>query len=77
MSSQPNPDNSVNITCSTDGVALYVVLTTLAHGRFSDNAMLVLPPGQTVLFYPFGALDLPLLTSSLRVEHLAAMQYGA
>ena len=57
------------------GVALYVTLTTLAEGRFGDNAFLLTPHmGEvTVPFVPVGAAgaDVALLTSSLRVEHLA------
>jgi hypothetical protein len=49
----------------------YVVLTTLAHGRFSDNAFLLLPGNTIVTFVPFAPLDLPTLTSTLRVEHVA------
>ena len=33
-------DGSVDITLTTDKVAVYVTLTTLADGRFSDNAFL-------------------------------------
>ncbi len=48
VSQTPNPDGSYNVTMSTNNVGVYVVLTTMAHGRFSDNAMLVLPPLRTV-----------------------------
>eukprot|EP00040_Diaphanoeca_grandis_P034655 m.215991 g.215991 ORF g.215991 m.215991 type:complete len:1074 (-) comp33200_c0_seq2:397-3618(-) len=37
-----------NVRC--DAVAMYVTLTTLAHGRFSDNALLVRPPGVAIAF---------------------------
>lgn len=37
---------------STDAVAMYVTLTTLAHGRFEDNSFLLLPPGRDVKFFP-------------------------
>jgi Ig-fold domain len=70
----PNPDQSVPITITTDAVALFVTFTTLAQGRFSDNAIIALP-GQTIInFIPWGALDLSLLTSTIRVEHVAT--YG-
>jgi len=39
-----------NISC--DAVAMFVTLTTLAHGRFEDNGMVVHPPGQLVEFIP-------------------------
>ena len=74
ISSAPNPDGSVNITVTTDATAVYVTLTTLANGRFSDNAFLLLPPSVLIRFIPFGALDLALLTSSLRAEHAASYQ---
>ena len=38
-----NVDGTVDITVTTDKVAVYVTLTTLANGRFSDNAFLLLP----------------------------------
>lgn len=66
-----NKDGTVDINVSTDKVALYVTLTTLAQGRFSDNAFL-LTSTQTIRFIPFGPLDMGLLRSSLRLEHLAA-----
>lgn len=37
---------------TTDAVAMYVTLTTLAHGRFEDNSFLLLPPGREVKFLP-------------------------
>jgi beta-mannosidase len=84
----PAPDGSripVTVT-ATGGAAVLVVLTTLAQGRFSDNALPLLPPGApvTVDFLPMVAasrigagagplppLDAALLAASLRVEHLA------
>jgi len=74
VSSSPNPDGSVDISLSTDQVAVYVTLTTLAQGRFSDNAVLLLPPSATLQFVPFGALNITQLQSTLRVEHLAQYQ---
>ena len=60
----------VPIELSSDAVALFVVLTTRAAGRFSRNAFLL--QGQaTVAFLPWTALNLTLLKSTLRVEHLA------
>ena len=65
-------------------VALYVVLTTAAPGRFSDNAFFMLPPvgggkahPQELLFYPFSdctCKDLDLLKSTIRVEDMAMYQ---
>jgi hypothetical protein len=67
-------DDAVPITLTANATALYVVLTTRAQGRFSDNAFL-LEVGQTVVeFLPWTELDtegMALLKSSLRVEHLA------
>ena len=68
----PNADGSIDVVVSASATALYVVLTSLAQGRFSDNAF-ALPPGTaTVRFLPTGALDRSLLVSSLRAEHLQA-----
>lgn len=66
-----NADGTVDVTVKADHVALFVTLTTLAHGRFSDNAFLLLPGSRTLRFVPFGTADLALLTSSIRVEHVA------
>lgn len=75
---QPNADNSVPITVTSDSVALYVHLITLANGRFSDNAFhLAGNPtynggnSRIITFYPFGDLDYGLLTTTLRLEHFA------
>lgn len=62
------------ITVSADHVALYVTLTTLAQGRFSDNAFLLLPgaaQARQIEFVPFTGFDFAELKSSLRVEHVA------
>jgi len=65
----PNSLGGADITLTTTGgVAAYAVLTTLAHGRFSDNAMFLLPGSTVVQFIPFGSLQLSQLTSTLRVE---------
>jgi len=68
--------NEVTIRVSTSkALALFVVLTTLADGRFSDNFFL-LEAGtpKNVSFLSWGPLDeakMTLLRASLRVEHLA------
>eukprot|EP01050_Picozoa_sp_SAG11_P014088 SAG11_NODE_1701_length_4423_cov_2.759713_3_plen_189_part_00 len=59
---------------SVQAAAMYVTLTTLASGRFEDNAMLVLPPGREVGFIPTAPPDdaaFALFESSLRVEDLS------
>ena len=58
----------MDITVTADHVAMYVTLTTLAHGRFSDNAFLLDDGKATVQFIPFGDLDLATLKASLRIE---------
>ena len=47
-----------------------MTLTTLAHGRFSDNAFALAPGDTTIQFVPFGGLEEPSLRKSLRVKHL-------
>jgi len=71
----PAPDGlSVPVTITVSGggggAALLVTLTTLAQGRFSENA-LVLPTGDRVVQFIAvgGPVDAALLASSLRVEH--------
>jgi hypothetical protein len=70
VASSASTGGSVKIVLHADHTALFVTLTTLAHGRFSDNAFAMRPGTVSVQFFPFGDLDLPTLTSSLRVEHL-------
>eukprot|EP00439_Symbiodinium_sp_Y106_P013213 s7315_g1.t3 len=74
VATSPNDDGSVDIVLTADKTVLFLTLTTLAHGRFSDNAF-AMPPGiGKVQFIPFGALDRALLQGSLRLEHLQPYQ---
>ena len=76
---QPAADGShVPITLTSNATALYVVLTTAASGRFSDNSLLLEGGAagvRQVHFLPWdGPIDeekMALLRSTLRVEHLA------
>ena len=70
----PTPAGAVPITLHVSGgAAVLVCLTTAAQGRFSDNALLLVPAGDTVVQFvamvPGGEVDAALLASSLRVEH--------
>jgi len=70
-----NADGSVDIDVTADAVAMFVTLTTLADGRFSDNAFLVDGSGKaTVQFIPFSPVDMGKLRSSLRAEDVSAYQ---
>jgi hypothetical protein len=77
-STSKNPDGSVDITVTAEKTAMYVTLTTLAHGRFSDNAFLLDASSKfsrTIKFIPFRDFDaaaMTQLTSSLRVEDVSA-----
>eukprot|EP00928_Gymnodinium_smaydae_P055534 TRINITY_DN39049_c0_g1_i1.p1 TRINITY_DN39049_c0_g1~~TRINITY_DN39049_c0_g1_i1.p1 ORF type:complete len:546 (-),score=69.40 TRINITY_DN39049_c0_g1_i1:180-1643(-) len=66
-----NADGSVDVQVHSDATALYVTLTTLAQGRFSDNVFAI-PAGTARLqFLPFTKeSDIETLRSSVRVEHL-------
>jgi len=70
FSVKQNSQGYADITLSSSKVAVYTLLTTLANGRFSDNSFLLFPGNTTISFIPFGTLDLALLTSSLRIEHV-------
>ena len=72
----PPGAEQIEIVLTTTAAALYVVLTTQAAGRFSDNVLL-LEAGtpRSLSFLAWGALDYDLLKSSVRVEHLA--EYAA
>ena len=62
---------SVPIIVTSDEVALFVTLTTLAQGRFSDNSFAVTPSTPvTIDFVPFANFSFVELQSTLRVEHL-------
>ena len=74
VAAAPRADGSIDVEVNTTATALFVTLTTLAAGRFTDNAFAA-PPGQTtVQFVPVRGVPLnrELLVSSLRVEHLQA-----
>ena len=74
---EPRPDGMVDITLVADKLAAYVTLTTLAQGRFSDNAFFLLPGTMTIQYIPFGATtDYDALISTLRVEHVASYVTG-
>ena len=70
-----NPDGSVDVTVTSDKFALYVTLTTLAQGRFSDNAFCMVGGSLKVQFIPVQGFELAELKSSLRVEHAAAYMF--
>jgi hypothetical protein len=69
----PSPDGTVAITVTSDKTLLYFTMTTLAAGRFNDNAVLLLPGTTTFTFIPVinNPVDMDLLTSSIRFEHVA------
>jgi len=68
--------DSATIEIVSSGVAAYVVLTTQAQGRFSDNAFLMLPGSRNIQFITFGSqpFDMNLLATTLRVEHVQQYQ---
>lgn len=72
MDKPPPRAETVEIVLTTTATALYVVLTTQAAGRFSDNVLL-LEAGEprSLRFLAWGELDYDLFKSSVRVEHLA------
>eukprot|EP00980_Cylindrotheca_fusiformis_P005569 scaffold1183_cov114-Cylindrotheca_fusiformis.AAC.2 len=65
---------SIEIT-ATVPVALLVVLTTQAPGRFSDNAFTIMGGSKIVNFHPIGEANVELLQDSLRIEDLAMYQH--
>ena len=63
---------------------MYVTLTTLAHGRFEDNAFMLRPPGRSVPFLltegsPHASPEeaYRVFSESLRVEDLSLYRSGA
>eukprot|EP01064_Diplonema_japonicum_P006410 TRINITY_DN1425_c2_g4_i1.p1 TRINITY_DN1425_c2_g4~~TRINITY_DN1425_c2_g4_i1.p1 ORF type:complete len:908 (+),score=174.77 TRINITY_DN1425_c2_g4_i1:40-2763(+) len=68
----PLPNGEFSFMVHTDRVALYVTFTTLASGRFSKNAFLLLPnETASVVFIPFVPDQEQILTASLRMEDLS------
>ena len=67
-----NTDGTIDIVVSSDKVAVWVTLTTLAQGRFSDNAFFLPATKKTIRFVPFSpstaADDHHVLRASLRIE---------
>jgi len=64
-------NGEVPITITSDAPALFISLTTLASGRFSDNSFNILSPGsRTITFVPFDDFDYDQLVTTLRIEHL-------
>lgn len=68
----PSADGSIAITLTCDTLCAYVTLTTLAAGRFSDNAFFLTPGTTTVSFIPWQEGQYPMLVESLRMEHMAS-----
>jgi len=68
----PSADGSIAITLTCDTLCAYVTLTTLAAGRFSDNAFFLQPGATTVYFLPWAEGQYPVLVESLRMEHMAS-----
>jgi len=68
-----DPSLPIPITLSTDFLAMFLVLTTSAQGRFSDNCFTLLSTNSTTVFFipwdtnvnQWGALN-----ATLRYEHL-------
>lgn len=65
----------ITVELGSDRLALYVVLTTLAAGTFSDNAFVLWPGLRKVILFERlpgmdETIDIDLFRQSLRVEHL-------
>ena len=68
-----NTDGSIDVVLSANATALFVTLTALAHGRFTDNSFAMVGHKEaTIAFIPTkGHLVHPrTLAASLHVEHL-------
>jgi len=73
LATEENADGSMDITVSSDKVALFVTLTTRAQGRFSDNSFFLPATSKVIRFIPndgdsMSAKESDLLRASLRVE---------
>ena len=73
IGSRDSTTGHVPITLRATHTALFVTLTTLAAGRFSDNVFMLRGGkdyARTIWFIPWEEQQEALLRSSLRVEHL-------
>ena len=72
IAEKANADGTIDIVVASDKVALWVTLTTLAQGRFTDNAFFLPATTKTIQFIPFSPSteneDLAQLKQSLRIE---------
>lgn len=59
------------VRCS-GGTSLYVTLTTLAQGRFKENAILCANEERHIPFIPFTSGQEEALQKSIRVEHIGS-----
>lgn len=64
-------DEIISVTCKSNAVAVYVVLTTAAQGRFEPNAFFLSGSREVKFLSWNGTADADLLKSSLRVDHAA------
>ena len=62
---------SVQVTCTSVGLALYVWLSTRASGRFARNGLMLAAGTTTIEFLPFAGFNSTELSATIRVEHLA------
>ena len=63
--------SGLEVTVTTDKPAMWVMLTTAAHGRFEDNAFLLRKGSRTLQFVAFVAGQEDSLRDTIRVEHVA------
>ena len=72
IASTTNEDGTIDIAVSSNKVALWVTLTTLAQGRFSDNAFFLPATKKTIQFIPNSLTTtqdhLHVLKATLRIE---------
>eukprot|EP00729_Bicosta_minor_P008669 gene8669-33796_t len=54
---EENGTASITLISESEGAALYVWLSTLAHGRFEDNRFMLLPGTTTLDFIAFGMVE--------------------
>ena len=68
----PNADGSIDVTVTSDAFSLYTTLTTLAQGRFSDNAFIMLPGTRALKFIPFSQGQHAALKATIRAEDVSS-----
>ena len=72
IANAPNADGSIDVTITSSAFSLFTTLTTLAQGRFSDNAFVMSAGSRTLHFFPNNENQLASLKATVRAEDVSS-----